>query len=84
MCSLKERPGIGYVFIHLTFERSGLGLRRKKHFAEFSRSTPRGREFALLTILFLRAGALILEAVNNSLTEHEKKCLLVVENKRKQ
>ena len=45
---------------------------RKKHFAEFSRSTPRGREFALLTILFLRAGALILETVNNSLTEHEK------------
>ena len=85
MCSLEERPGIGYVFIHLTFEGSGLGLRRKKHFAEFSRSTPRGRKFALLTILFLRAGALILEAVENSqlnsLTEHERKCFLEVEIK---
>ena len=81
MCSLEERPGIGYVFIHLTFERSGLGLRRKKHFAEFSRSTPRGREFALLTILFLRAGALILDTVNNSLTEHERKYFLEVEIK---
>ena len=84
MCSLEERPGIGYIFIHLTFERSGLGLRRKKHFAEFSRSTLREWEFALLTILFLRAGALILEAVDNSLTEHERKCFLEVEIKRKQ
>ena len=81
MCSLEERPGIGYVFIHFTFEGSGLGLRRKKHFAEFSRSTPRGREFALLTIFLFPAGALILDTVNNSLTEHEKKCLLVIENK---
>ena len=81
MCSVEERPGIGYIFIHLTFEGSGLGLRRKKHFAEFSRSTPRRQEFALLTMLFLRAGALILDTVNNSLTEHEKKCLLEVENK---
>ena len=39
----------------------------------------RGRKFALLTILFLPAGALILEAVDNSFTEHEKKCLLEVE-----
>ena len=67
MCFLEERPRIGYVFLHLTFERIGLGLRRKKkHFAEFSRSTPRGRKFALLTILFLRAGALIPEAVEGN------------------
>ena len=84
MCSLEERPGIGYVSIHLTFERSGLGLRRKNTLPSFLGVPHRGRKFALLTILFLPAGALILEAVNNSLTEHEKKCLLVVENKRKQ
>ena len=37
----------------------------------------RGRKFALLTILFLPAGALILEAVDNSFTEHERKCFLI-------
>ena len=36
LCSLEERPGIGYVFMHLTFERSGLSLRRKKQFTKFS------------------------------------------------
>jgi len=67
-------------FYSFDFERSGLGLRRKKHFAEFSRSIFRGREFALFTILFLLAGALILDTLNNSLTEHERKCFIEVEN----
>ena len=33
---------------------------------EFRHGTPRGRKFALLTILFLRAGALIPEAVEGN------------------
>ena len=48
----------------------------------FLRGVPyRRQEFALLTILFIPAGALILDTVNNSLTEHKKKCLSVVEKK---
>ena len=69
----------------LTFERSGLSLRRKKQFAKFSqRSTPQEAGICPVHNTLSSCRCINFYTVKNSLTEHEKKCLLVVENKWRQ